>query len=133
MRLQELYDAKYLQLQELKETRDCIGSPMNGSEKVQSSNISNKTHEIVCKIISLEEELKDNINELIDKKIDITNKINGLSNHDHKLLLNLRYLNFMTWEQIACRMGITFQWCHKIHKDALKEFTSQYFNLVDSN
>lgn len=126
IRLQELYDAKLNQIKELRLMCDCIKSPMDGSEKVQSSNISNKTHELVCKILTLEEELKDNLNELINKNIDITNKINGLGDQEYKLLLSLRYLHFMTWEEISCKMGITFQWTHILHKRALKSFSEHY-------
>lgn len=131
-RLKDIYNSKIEQLRELKEMRDCIGSPMNGSEKVQSSNISNKTHELVCKIVSLEEDIKSYMEQIINKHEDITNKINGLDNYEHVYLLNLRYLNFMTWEEIACKMGYTFQWVHHLHKEALVNFSKKY-ELLDSN
>lgn len=125
-RLQDIYDAKFEQLKELRELASCIKSPMDGSEKVQSSNNGNKTEELIIKIVALEEELKGNLNALLDRKIDITNKLNGIDDAEYKLLLNLRYLNFMTWEEIACKMGYTFQWVHTLHKSALVSFSKKY-------
>lgn len=87
--------------------------------KVQESTSEDKLSEIVIKIVELENELKNDIDNLINLKFDIMEKINNIKNDDYKLLLTLRYLNFKTWEEIAVEMGCTYQWVHVLHERAL--------------
>ena len=55
-------------------------------------------------------------------KKEIHNKIMEIQDVNQKLVLLYRYENFYTWERIATKMGITFQWAHELHRRALNNF-----------
>ena len=58
--------------------------------------------------------------ELLVVKYKIHNVIEAVKDDTLKLLLCLRYENFLTWEQVAVEMEISFQWVHVLHSRALK-------------
>lgn len=53
---------------------------------------------------------------------EITDKIEQLEYDSEKDILLYRYIRRMSWEQIAVKMGYSWQWVHKIHAKALKNF-----------
>lgn len=75
----------------------------------------------------------DMTNELDEMKLDYLEDIEKatrmiLSLSDDKILrvFHERYLEFRTWESIADRMDITFQWVHELHKRGLIELEGKY-------
>lgn len=78
----------------------------------------------VCNIVDLEREIKEEIQELIEIQREIGVAIEELIlDSTYKVLLELRYLNHLKWEEIAVRLGFTFRWTMTMHKRALKEFS----------
>ena len=55
----------------------------------------------VLKIMELNRELDAQIDELVDKKIEIFHTISLVWNVLYRLVLEKRYLTFETWEEIA--------------------------------
>ena len=53
---------------------------------------------------------------------EIMDKIERLPNEDEKDVLSLRYIKLMKWEDIAVKMGFSWQHTHRIHANALKHF-----------
>lgn len=51
---------------------------------------------------------------------DITDHIDRLRNENEIDVLFNRYIKGMGWEEIAVKMGYSWQWIHKIHSSALK-------------
>ena len=47
--------------------------------------------------------------------------IKAVANTERQTLLELRYLCFKTWEQIAVEMNYTVRNVHLLHKEALKD------------
>ena len=81
-----------------------------------------KMEDCVVRLVDLENEINRDIDQLVDLKRDVQHKIDSIENTDHKLLLELRYLNFKTWEQIAEEMHYSpesISWLHKLHRKAL--------------
>ncbi len=68
----------------------------------------------------------------MDLKQKITREIDSISNDEYRLLLTLRYLNYDTWEQIAVKMGYTYQWVHVLHSRALIYFEEKV-QVLDCN
>lgn len=75
---------------------------------------------IICKMIDLENEINTDIDTLVDLKRDIVAIIKGIQNPEYQTLLELRYLCFNSWEQIAVDMGYSLQHIFRIHDRALK-------------
>lgn len=53
---------------------------------------------------------------------EITDKIERMSQDNEKDILLYRYIQRMSWEQIAVKMNYSWQWVHKIHAKALHDF-----------
>lgn len=58
----------------------------------------------------------------IKKCKEITDRIERLSDEDEKDVLLYRYIKLLNWEDIAVKMGFSWQHVHKIHARALKNF-----------
>src|SRR5690606_12888611 len=100
------------------ETLNSLAQRMTNVSKnilVQKSTPQDKLSELIPKIVDLKNELKKDVDNLLNLKLDIMQKINNIENNDYKLLLMLRYVNFKTWEEIAVEMGYTYQWVHVLH------------------
>ena len=60
-----------------------------------------RMEEAILKIIELEDCLKKDIEKLVDLKKEIMGVIHAIPNVEYQMLLEKRYLCFITWEQIA--------------------------------
>ena len=103
-------------LRELAEKATQTLSDMPGS----ATRNTNRMEETIIKMIDLENEINDDIDKLIDIKRGITYLISVVTNPDEQILLELRYLCFKTWEQIAADTGYSIQNVYKLHSRALK-------------
>ena len=77
----------------------------------------------VEKIIDLEHEINRDIDRLVDLKRDMVKVIKAVDNTEYQTLLELRYLCFKTWEQIAITMGYSERSIYNLHEAALKNIT----------
>jgi DNA-directed RNA polymerase specialized sigma subunit len=75
--------------------------------------------EAVAKIVDLQMEINYDIDRLIDLKREMVMLIKSVDNTECQTLLELRYLCFKTWEQIAVDMGYTIDNVYRIHRKAL--------------
>lgn len=75
----------------------------------------------VIKIVTLQEEINEDIDKLIELKQKIMAVIKSISNTEYQTLLEKRYLCFISWEQIAVDMNYSIQHTYRMHDHALKE------------
>lgn len=87
----------------------------------QSSIRGSRTEETITKILDLEKDLQQDIENLVSLKLEITKVIHSVDNIEYQVLLEKRYLCFETWEKIAVDMSYSMQHLHRIHSRALKE------------
>ena len=81
---------------------------------------------IICKITSLEANIQKRVNEFIELKEEIREKIDRLQSANEKLLLRLKYINFYTWEQIGDEMNMSIRSVHRVHLAALSSFQKNF-------
>lgn len=77
--------------------------------------------DIIVKMIDLDNEINGDIDCLVDLKVEITSLIKRVENPEYRTLLELRYLCFKTWEQIAVEMEYDLRWIYRMHKKALAD------------
>lgn len=53
---------------------------------------------------------------------EIRDRINWLEDESEKDVLTYRYIRGYKWEDIAVKLGYSWQWIHKLHARALKNF-----------
>ena len=85
------------------------------------SGTTSKMEDVICKIIDLQNEINKDIDELVDLKKNIVNIVKVVPNSEHQMVLELRYLCFKTWEEIAVEMGYSVRNIYNLHGAALKE------------
>ena len=78
-----------------------------------------RMEDAILSIIELEAEINADICKLVDTKKDIVHKIKSVENPEYQTLLELRYLCFKSWEQIAVDMGYDLRWLYRLHHRAL--------------
>ena len=71
------------------------------------------------KVLEIDEEIKREIDELRTVRQEIRAALNQLEDENLKLLMEYRYIDGLTWEQIAVKMHYGFQWVCKLHGRAL--------------
>lgn len=91
-----------------------------GVEPVSGTRDVHRREEIICKIIALQAEINADIDNLVDTKRELRAVIESVKNVDYRTVLELRYLNFRKWEQIAVQMGYTNRNVHYLHDRAIE-------------
>lgn len=91
---------------------DMPKSPNRGTSRME---------DVILKIISLEEEISEDMSTLVDLKKQIAGSIKAVSNLEYQTILEKRYLCLDSWEQIAVDLGYDLRYLHKLHQKALRE------------
>ena len=112
------------QVDELKALATSTGSLTPG-DKMQSSPSGDKRSGIVIKWVDMEYEIIDMINELIDLKNQIIGEIHQLDDQRYIQILEMRYIDQETFEQIAVTMHMDIRHIFRLHGYALQEFTQK--------
>lgn len=97
-------------------------------DKVQNTKQQSPMESALVKLMCLEEEINDDIDQLIDLKRELATFVSEIENHSYRLLLELRYLSGSTWEEVADIMGYDVRWVYRLHRKALKEATERLEN-----
>lgn len=110
-------------IEQLKRWQDLAIKATSTLSKTSSCSYENshKMEDNMVKIIDLKNEINNDIDRLIDLKKDIIALINGVNEQEYQTLLELRYLCFKKWKQIALDMGYDVSWIHRLHNKALKK------------
>ncbi len=120
-RLDLKINTKIEQLEHLRELSYKITSIIR-EDKVSCSGPKSKMEEAVIKVIMVEHAINEAIDRFVDTRNDISKKIGLLVNEDEMVLLELRYLCFNSWEQIAVKMNYSISYVYKLHQSALLSF-----------
>ncbi len=123
-RLDKRIDSKIEQLKALNILATKCTSTLSDMPK-NPSNSNSRLEDTVVKIIDLQEEINRDIDSLVDLKGDIVRTINAVHNPEYQILLELRYLCFKTWEEIAVQMNCSIDNVFRIRKKALRSIVIQ--------
>lgn len=104
------------ELEKLNSLKYSIRSPSAFGEKVQSS--VRNDNDLIEKIVDLECSINKRISELIDLRECYKKKICGVDG-EYGVLLNLRYVQCLKWQDIAKIMHRSEQTIFRLHGEAL--------------
>ena len=82
---------------------------------------TSRMEETIAKIIDLESEIDRDIDALVDLKREIMRVVNSIESAEYRSILEMRYLQFKKWEQIALQMSTDLRWVYRMHGRALNE------------
>ena len=77
----------------------------------------------IIKIIDLENEINQDMMKLVELKKDIIRRIKAVESAELQTILELRYLSYMRWEEIAIELGYGIDNVFRLHRNALDEIT----------
>ena len=120
MFLDSRIESKLRQLENLKNTKDCLGSIDYSKDRVQTSNTTSSIENAVIRIVDLENEINSDIDDFVDMKQKAREEISKVSTPG-SIILEMRYLECMKWEEIAYRLNYSIRAVYKIHGQALEE------------
>lgn len=118
-RLDQRINSKLEQVESLNGLATKVSSTLTGMPK-NPNRATSTMADSVSKIIDLQAEINDDIDRLVDLKREMVAVIKAVANTECQTLLELRYLCFKTWEQIAVEMNYTVRNVHLLHKEALQ-------------
>ena len=95
-------------------------SPDYSAERVRSIPARDRTGEIIAKVQEDIADLCEDIGRLIDVGREIRGVIYAVHDVRYRNLLELRYLNVKTWEQIGELMHYDPRWVRRMHGRALQ-------------
>lgn len=72
------------------------------------------------KVLEIEEEINREIDELQTVRQEIRAALNQLEDENLKLLMEYRYIDGLTWEQIAVKMNYSYMQICRLHGKALR-------------
>ena len=90
------------------------------AERISGTKQHSPMESSLVKVIDLEHEINDDIDRLVDLKREIIEVVNSVQPAEYQLVLEMRYLSFMTWEEIADRMCYSWRNVHYVHGKALQ-------------
>lgn len=86
------------------------------------------------KVLEMEAAIRDEIIELCRVKREVAELIDTVEQDQLRTLLELRYRNYLSFEQVAVEMKYSYDWVRHLHKEALaiiaqKLDTQKHMNL----
>lgn len=75
-----------------------------------------------ARLDELDRKLREQLERKIQIRAEITERIDAMENETESLLLRLRYVHGLKWEEVAVKMEYSWRAVHKIHSKALEHF-----------
>lgn len=111
--------SKAMQIAELETLATKVNAALSPI-KVQTSKDNHKMESTVIKMTEYQEELNNDMKKLIQVKRETKEIIDTVTNDEYRVLLELRYLSSMRWEEIAVEMNYSIDHIFRLHRRALK-------------
>lgn len=126
---------KLIEKQQWKEIALGITANMDGERVQSSSNSKSKMAEAVIKCVDMEEEIDNLIDELIDTKKEVIQTIEQLDSATEYNVLHMRYIQYLSLQDIADHYNRDYGWVTTTHGRALKSvqeiLDEKYVTLCD--
>lgn len=124
MYLDALINSKVRQAEHLRSLTTKVTTTYS-DQGVSSEHDNKRLEKTIAKIIDLEREINDDIDTLIDLKIEITAIISQVTDIKQRLILEKRYLDFESWEQISCDLKYDIRHIRRLHNESIKKISEK--------
>jgi DNA-directed RNA polymerase specialized sigma subunit len=125
-------DAEMVELARLRELAEAIPSlvPDHGRGRSRSSANTDRVGRAVARIVDLESNIVDRISRLVELKCEVKERIDSMPDDLLRLVLQMRYVAFKEWDDIADGLGMTTRHTLRVHGYALESFNKIFFRNV---
>lgn len=110
---------KLRQIDSLTQLATTASQKLSEMPRCHSGYETSRIEEYATRLADLETEIKLDISALADLKREVIAAIKSVSNPEYELVLEMRYLQMMSWEEINDEMGYGEGYIYKIHRNAL--------------
>ena len=117
-RLDQHINSKLQQVENLRSLTERV-TAVYGGEVVSRTRNPWSLQDAIGRVMEAEEELNREIDKLVDLKIEIANVISEVHNETYRLILEKRYLGFLSWNRIASDLNISRRWVLVQHERAV--------------
>ena len=118
-RLDQRINSKLQQIDSLRGLTQKVTQSYDNEVVSRTRNVS-ALEDAIIRLMEAEEQLNMQIDQLVDTKIEIGKLIDMVHNESYRLLLEKRYLCFLSWDQIAAEMHYSRRWVLNKHERALE-------------
>jgi seryl-tRNA synthetase len=118
-RIDQRINSKIEQVQSLRELAEKATATLSDVPPSKGSRNIHRMEDVIAKMVDLESEINADLTRLINLKHEIVTVIKCVENPELQTLLELRYLCFKTWEQIAVELHFDLRWVYRLHGRAL--------------
>lgn len=118
-RLDQRINSKLHQIDSLHSLTQKVTQSYDGEVVSRTRNVTS-LEDAIIRLMEAEAELNQQIDQLVDTKIEIGKLIDMVHNESYRLLLEKRYLCFLSWDQIAADMHYSRRWVLNKHERALE-------------
>ena len=113
-------DSKLEQLSALSDMATKTTSIMSDDVVSHTRNM-HSMQDIIAKIVDMKAEINADIDHLVDLKREIMQVVKAVPNPEHQTLLELRYLCFKSWEDVAQELGYNVRHIYRLHDEAVEQ------------
>ena len=113
-------DSKLEQLSALSDMATKTTSIMSDDVVSHTRNV-HSMQDIIVKIVDMKAEINTDIDHLVDLKRELMQVVKAVPNPEHQTLLELRYLCFKSWEDVAQELGYNVRHIYRLHDEAVEQ------------
>lgn len=114
---QKSLEEDYLELQRLRDNANKITPTY--SQAPACSGFGQKLETNVILVIEQEQLIQEHMHNLLEALQEVRQLVDLVEKPELRIVLQMRYLNYKTWEQIATELGYSWRQMHRLHGRAL--------------
>ncbi len=122
MYIDQRINSKLEQVTRLRENATNCTATLSDMPRPDTPN-QQRMADTIGKIVDLEREINEDIDKLVDLKAEARRAINEVGDPVQQLILELRYLCYKPWLEIAETIGYSEATVYRLHGEALKNIT----------
>lgn len=119
-RIDQRINSKLEQVKSLRELATKATATLSDMPRSQSPSF-HRMEDFIAKALDLESEINADLKTLIDLKREVVTIIKCVERTELQTILEMRYLCFETWEEIAVALHYDLRHIHRLHGRALEE------------
>jgi len=123
-RIDQRINSKLEQVQSLRDLATKASATLSDVPPSKGTRNVHRMEDVIVKMMDLESEINADLKALIDLKHEIVTIIKCVETPEFQTLLELRYLCFRTWEEIAVELHYDLRHVHRLHGRALSDVDS---------
>jgi DNA-directed RNA polymerase specialized sigma subunit len=123
-RIDRRIDSKLEQVQSLRELAGKAAATLSDMPRNPSRDV-HRMEDVICKMMDLKSEINADIDRLMETKRKVMAIIKKVESPELQMVLELRYLCFKPWEEIADELGYSEQHVFRLHGAALNAVTEK--------